>query len=466
MLAVILCCLLVAGALLVHGHRSLAAPATLFTLSWALLVLFAVLFGGPYVFSPSALAVMSLLLASFVAGCLLVGAMAGGRPDTGEPRPVPTFEERWLPSIPRWAVLVCAAVGVVGAGIVSLSFGHSLLSFSSLTDLLGASQQNAVAIFRGENAIPFDGKLTFAILQLGCLLSGARFVFNSDRRQVWEMGSLAFAALLWSIVTTQRSYILVPAVWGLSGVVAAYVYAGGLRRVIRPRSVVLTGFGAVVFGGLVLALRLVRTGGAAAPAVAGHGLLDSSRPWLAGYIPAFSSAYVQSVQSTAGHSWSALFSGFVALVGKGSDQLSGGYQYIGNGDTSNAATILPFFIGGGGVFGAAIALFALGCACQFAYRRASHGSLTAALAYACAAAGILWSPNSWFYGYGGRLLTVIIAIALLLLAKWLPEAVRSGADSLRSIHVGGPVEVGQREVPALTGDPDAELGISGQGAQG
>lgn len=412
MLPLILLSSLITLALLLHGTRSISAPATLFTFAWSLLILFAVLFGSPYAYTTRGLAIMSMLLLCFIAGCLLVSAVS---PVAHVPRS--TYESRYVPSIPRLAVLVGALLGAAGAVIVSASFGNSLLDIGSLSELLTASESNAVSIFRGESAIPFAGKLCFSALQLASLLSGARFVLSANQRHVWELASLAGAALLWSLVTTQRSYLLVPAIWWLSGLLAAYAYGGAQRRPLRFRSLALGAFGTLGFGAVVLVLRLVRTG--SVETGSSSGLLESSRPWLAGYIPAFSSSVSGDASSDQPPSLSALLLGVRALLGQGSDELSGGYAYIGNGDFSNAATALRFFVLAGGLVGGGILLVLVGCASQVAYRRARAGSELGAVAYASIAAGILWSPNSWFYGYGGRLLVVIVAVGLVVLGRWM-----------------------------------------------
>lgn len=411
MLVVILSCLLLLCALLAHGSRSLTSPAVLFTSSWSLLVLFALVFGSVYTYSADALAAMGALIACFIAGCLLVSSSRAAPHRTG-PRPegVPV-EDRWRPKISRNAILLGALVGLFGAAVVSRTLGHSLLAFGSVGEFFAASQENAVSLYRGENAIPFVGKICFAVLQLACLASGAKLVLTKDQKIRWELIALGVAAVAWTLVTTQRTYVLVPAVWWLSGYVAASTYVGGSRR-LKPRSVLLAAVGATAFGAAILAVRLVRTGSSASSA---SGLIDSSRPWLAGYIPAFSSTYSRSTGES-GSALTGLLQGVRALIGQGSDQLSGGYENIGNGDSSNAGTILRFFLAGGDVLTAGVYLFALGCLCQFAYRRARNGYPLGAVAYAACIAGILWSPNSWFYGYGGRILAAILAGGLVFVS--------------------------------------------------
>ncbi|QRY41910.1 oligosaccharide repeat unit polymerase [Microbacterium hominis] len=391
-----------------HRSQSWLAPAPVWNLCWAALFAMTAALGYGFYFPTTPVAALVLLAATYNVPAFVLNSAV-------TPRGTPEQDERsrrYAP--PAWLLLVTAAIGFLGLVKLGQDLGTSLFSLRSLDQLFSLGQQNAVTIFRGEASFSFVVNITFAVLQLGGALAGVRIALRPTSRTVWATLPIFLIAFLWSSVTTQRSYLLVPVVWFAAGYIAAEVWKG--KRSLPSRAIVSAAAGGAVMLLLIVFLRAVRTGGTSAEL--SEQAFAPTRLWLAGYVPTFSAWYEQS-EST-GLSFG-LFNGVVALVqpllgGRSVDDSGdGNFYYIGEGLTSNAGTIMMRIVGTGGLAWGALTVLTLGLIAQVVYRRAARGSATAAALYVGVIAFTLWSTNAWFLGYGGR----VLALAGLLAMAWL-----------------------------------------------
>ncbi|QCB94540.1 hypothetical protein [Cellulomonas shaoxiangyii] len=416
-------------ALTAYRASSILAPAPLWNAAWAVLFLATGALGADFIYSTNAVMILFLAVLTFNVGAVLVDSAPrdGERRDDTMPR-----------RIPSWILLACVGVGLLGAVELSRSFGTALLELRSLGELFSAGQQNAVLIFRGEAELTQLQKASFALLQAGSVLAGAKVRLERSRTAVMWCGAFLLTAMLWSSITTQRSYLLILAVWAVAGYVAAAVRQGTF--VLPPKTLLRAGASVAVLALLVVYFRAVRVSGDGA-SLSGD-TFASARLWVAGYIPTFS-AWYDNGGSNAGEVSPGLLGGVYALFGAGTEggDDSGGYEYIGAGLSSNAATMMRSVFSTAGVFAAFVSMATYGIVAQAVYRRALAGRTVAAAMYAGVVASILWSTNAWFFNYGGRLLAlaavVTFAVAVRTLRADEAVTVRPGT---RAFTVGVPVQ--------------------------
>lgn len=399
--------------------NSVLAPAPLWNLNWAVLFLAAAVFGRNYVYDTNSVVLLALAVAVFNVPAFLfsVGRRVADPSDTSTYR-------RIMP--PTWALWVCIIGAFLGLVELSRDLGTSLASIRSLVDLFNAGQSNAVLLYTNEASLSLPAKVGFALLQVGFALAGVRLRLRIDRSTWVAVAVLLVNALLWSSLTTQRSYLLVPIVWLVGGYIGAAV--ASQREAINARLVLFTAAGIAVLAVAVVFLRSIRLGGSGA-SLSG-GAFASAQVWIAGYIPTFSAWHASAGDLGASFNPSNLLLGLTALVGAGGSSASGSdtsaYESIGAGATSNAPTLMKtvFLVGGTGW--AIIIVVLLGAIAQVSYLFAQRQNRVAAAIYVGMVAMIFWSTNGWFFGYGGR----VMALVLLLLSV-IPLAVATRSSATR-----------------------------------
>ncbi|WP_336641755.1 hypothetical protein [Microbacterium sp. USHLN272] len=421
--SLLLCALFFAllGILTAHRYRSWLAPAPIWNLCWGVLFLSTAVLGYGFdvpaagaialVFLAALYSLPGFLLNSTVAN--LATTRAGGVP------------HRFVP--PVRILLLLALIGAVGAIQVGAELGTSLFSVRSVGQLFDLGQQNAVNIFRGETNFSVIVNVAFAGLQFGTALAGVRVALRPSRGAIVVTLLLTAIAFLWSSITTQRSYLLVPLVWFVAGYLATLVWAG--RRGISRRAAALAVAGGSIVLLLVVFLRAVRTTGADA------GLSESSfaptRLWLAGYIPTFAAWFEQSETTEASFG---IFNGVVALIQPllgirvSDDGGESNYFAIGAGLSSNAGTSMMRIVGTGGLVWGGLTVILLGLIAHVIYRRTARGGAVAAAAYVGVLVSTLWSTNAWFLGYGGRVLALVLMISTAVIAVRATDRDDSSGD--------------------------------------
>ncbi|MGW8481869.1 hypothetical protein ACWGJP_01925 [Microbacterium sp. NPDC055903] len=389
-----------------HRYRSWLAPAPLWNLAWSALFFSTSTLGYGFDYSAGSVSVLATLAALFnVPGFVLNSKI----PDDTDRAQVRNYAP------PTWLLVLMLAAGLVGIGQLSVSLGMSIFSIRSLDQLFLFGQQNAASIFRGEVSLGWMSNLTFALLQCGAALAGCKIAWRPNRAAYFVTAGLIGTALLWSSVTTQRSYLLVPVIWFVAGYVAALVALGARRPPLR--AVAAAAALGIILLILVVFLRSVRTSGADA------GLSEASfaptRLWLAGYIPTFSAWFDQAVATSLS---AGVFGGIVALIQpifgiRATDDGQGVFYPIGSGLTSNTGTAMMTIVGSGGFVWGMLIIVALGAIAHLAYVGAAKGNAVAVAGYIGVLAGTLWVTNAWFFGYGGRVLALVLLLTFAAMAR-------------------------------------------------
>jgi len=376
---------------------------------WGISFALTAIFGGVFVVDAEAALVM-LVIFAMPLGEVLTVALSGKFVLTTQQKSIRLLKIRILQKRSGTIQWICIAISFSGALYLAKTFGTPLFKVGSFGDLAEIGRMNARGIFRGELEIPFFAKIAFMFLQFGVILSGFSCASQSGRKKYTWTVLLFFTAILWTLITTQRSYFVACAVWWVGAYLTAKVYVGEERRVLKPRVILAVLAAAIVLPIMIVSVRSIRTGNSLSSNLGQA--FESSRAWFAGYIPGFSAWYTHwNHQLDFGGS---LFGGIVSILSLGQVGDSGaseaGFYAIGAGATTNALTLLRFVIGSFGVIGGALLLILFAFLARYTYDRCRAGSLTAAAMLPAIFVTIIWSPNSWFFGYGSRLIAVLLCL--------------------------------------------------------
>jgi hypothetical protein len=312
--------------------------------------------------------------------------------------------------------------GLLGAAILSNALGMPLFSFRSFRAAFDASAENAGAIFRGEAVYPLSAKLCFVMLQVGFIFAGIQLALRRGASFYSLLAGLLITVLIWTIITTQRSNLVVAISWLIGGAAAAVVASRREAAISRPSLVFKAALAAFIIAVTIIAVHAIRLKMTDVSQV--RGLLDYVRPWFAGYLPAFSAWYSDK--------WNGQIDLGRSLFGADMGQLRWDNMVdIGDGRTSNAVTSISIFIRSFGVLGSIGFVMALGFVSQRTYVSCRSRSAIGWATYTLVVATILWSPNMWFLSYGSRVAAAFVPAAIILLAKAVMKPPRTVRLQLR-----------------------------------
>lgn len=419
--------------------RSLLAPAPLWNLCWCLLFVVGAALGGGYFIDASSTVYLFILALSFNLFPLLAS-----RRDSPLDEERAQLIRRALVG-PGWLLVGTAAVGLMGAFDLSAGLGHSLLNLDSIAAVFDAGKENAAELYQGTVTRSATQTFSYATVQFGAAAVGARIRVEASRASLFLLLINAVAAMSWSVVTTQRSYFLVPLLWFIAGYIAAAVATGDERISRRALGWAGLTMGAVV--AFVVLARAIRVAGA--DTAFDLSVVEQGKHWAACYIPTFAQWHSEGGGSDIYPL--RLLSGVLSFIGiDAEDGMSADgetFTYIGNGLTSNAATMMRAVVLAAGTAGAVVVVILLGALSQFVYSSARASKPWAIAVYTGVVASIIWSVNAWQFSYGNRVLAqVMICVALsvsVLLARHRRNSeisVKHYVESLGDGQAGRPIE--------------------------
>jgi len=431
------------GAALAHT-RSLVSPAVIWLTMWTMSFMLTAAWGSLYIIDPTVLILLFLGVIAFAIGCV---APLPGFTNNGYQRNAGGIGD--VVKSANWIILACLVVSFVGAVIQSRHFGGGVFNVSSLQQAASRASDAVSSIYRGEQASPLGGRIGFAALQMGAVLSGLSLAAKHRQKTlsiIMALG-LVVVALIYTSTTTTRSYTIIPMLWAFAGFAASKVVLGRERDI---NSLPFIGSSAVVLAVLVvftLGFQIARTGefrvsqfGRAA---------EHMRPWVAGSIPSLSGNYAAWDREVS------IGQEFVGALGKivgaressqrGAQTTGNNMVPIGNGARANAATLFITLIRSFGEIGTVFAAFAIGVGSNWAYQSARRGSPFAWAFYPGIIVMIVWSPNTWFFSYGSRVLTIVGLLVVVIIAGALARATvaqftgKRGRSIPRPPRVAGPL---------------------------
>lgn len=311
--------------------------------------------------------------------------------------------------------MLLSGLGLLSPVLVAIQIGSEAIFSLQPSVYLRLASQNAEFIFTQQYEQSLISKISSSFFQSACILAGLYIAgFGRLTKIKWHVVLIAvLPGLLLTLVTTQRSPLIISLVWLFSGFIAATIILGRERRLFDIRYLVSILF--AVFGVAVAVVLIQSVRGGELSSVALSESLQHLRPWAAGYIAAFSN-WVSGYWSEAPLHGQTLMRGVLNSLGVGdgvgiSTRMAA--VQIGNQQTSNAMTVARHFVMDFGMAGALVGAMVWGMLSAILYGWTRSGSRLAMVLLSANLSAIVWSPNSWFLGYGSRILAVFVAIAAL-----------------------------------------------------
>lgn len=411
--------------------KSPVIPAAVWLFAWSAMFMLAAVFGSDYRYYPLSLTVLVLILLAFPLGSLL--GISGAYESHDENLELIEDITKFAPAI----MIACGLIGIIGVVFVARALGISLHSLGSLKMFVALAKQAANSLHTGEQSVPTSASICEAFLQMGFAVCGVAVA--ARRFMKWQTGGLfallIFVAMLWTAITTIRSYVLIPVLWYFGGFITTKVFLHAEGTVLNRR--VIVAFCVVMPLALltIIVVQSIRMGDYRLQllSAAAHHM----RPWFGGAIPGFCVWYFNSSlnQTVAGPS---IFAGIEKTFGIAQQT---GYVNlateldIGSGDTTNAETAIKVFVENFGAPGAMLAAATFGFLVQRLYELARSRYLVGLGLLPIMMATVLYSPNYWFLGYGSRILAGILFFALVLVLSHFRES-RSAAPEPSSASSG------------------------------
>jgi hypothetical protein len=285
--------------------------------------------------------------------------------------------------------------------------------------------------------MPLFSSIAFGILQIGFIASGILVA----RRGIWFkpgmlLGILLAVVVMWTLVTTIRSYFVDSVVWFVGSFVATKICLGKERGFVKPRIIILSIVAFVTLSGLAIISQSFRMGDyhfELVGAAAAH-----MRPWAASFVSGFSCWYDELLRNPDAGAATGVLQGILAALGivkHAAFDRSETMIQIGGGATTNAITIFKAVITEWGTLGGMVFTFAAGYLSQVVYDNCRRGSLMGLASYSVATAAILWAPDAWFFKYGSRVAAALLFFCLILGGRILIDLVTvpKRPDSLKAV---------------------------------
>lgn len=394
---------------------SLLTPASLWSLGWLLLILFTTIFGSDYFYSYTMLIVILGFIISFVIGYIVMNSLLTGRGKLSQIKAYRSIPEVYpIPASSRIQI-VFLSISMISLSIMLSKFGLNISMLSNFSSIANSASSNASMVYSGEVSLGMNETIGFAFLQAAFVLNGIDNAMNNRKKHRYLFFVvIVFGSLLWSAVTTTRSYIVVPLVWWIAGFYAAKVYRNDVDSLIDSAFIRKLLLFIAVLVLVILFFQAVRMSGDEGEF--NMSLLEHMRPWIAGYVPALSVWYENNWSGDYQYG-SNLFRPFLKIFGISIGENirdTVGLQYIGNGHYSNALTLVRALIYDFGIYGSLIFTFYFGLFSSYIYNKTHLGNKYAFVALVGIMTTIVWAPNYWFYSYGSRVLVLILLVCFIV----------------------------------------------------
>ncbi|MFG1212142.1 O-antigen polymerase [Xanthobacter flavus] len=386
-------------------EREHFTPLSMWLLSWTALYALSMIFGSVYDYTLAGLSSMLFLIFAYAFGGICAVQLLGIRKFKLE-APVKALRA------PIWIEPICILAGLYGAFQLRSGFAEAGVGSG---DFLSSAAANAAALYSGQYVLPTTANIGYAMLMAGAYFSVLRFaVRRQSKLGAAFLALIVLTAMLWTFTTTTRIYTAMVVIWALCSFLAASVINGTPISLFN-RKIVLRGLAVlaplVFFILLVQSIRLNKGGvGDLSDA------FDHMRPWIGGTISAYSVWLDQTWDDDLSFG-SYLFRAPLKMLGvETQDRFE--ILRIGNGQYSNATTMLRAVIQDFGIFNGALVLFALGFLSVKSYKDTLRGSYIGSVFLVVFYAIALFASNNWIFLYGSRIYAVIAMCGLVQFVLW------------------------------------------------
>jgi oligosaccharide repeat unit polymerase len=401
----------VLGLLASASRRGTLPPdALLFAAVWTALFVVASLLGGVYMTDPTPVLLVAANLALWGIGYFLIFTAPG--------RPTASFAEAELefPLLGKF-IVISALIGMISPILFAQRLG---VDFSQVTDLNQYFDTVSTANSEIRQQVVEEGFLSKICVSFNLAAAVALGIYLATQHtsrydKILKVLLVVFPGILTTASTSVRSSTLMPIIFIVSGYIAGQVLTQRHRNLLTVRNVARVTIFVLLFSIFVVFFQMIRLGTVGTYVIAST--LNHLRPWVAGYLPAFSGWYNRSWDGSLAlglNTFHGVANAF-GVEGEGISQYLTGW-YIGNGQSSNAATVIRVFVADFGIVGSLIFCFAWGAASAWLSRSTARLSNVALPLLAVNIATIIWSPDGWLLGYGSRLLSIFVLLAYFGLA--------------------------------------------------
>jgi oligosaccharide repeat unit polymerase len=399
------------------------SPGRIWAYTWAVAWLGQAILGQGYALSLHTYVFVLICDASFIVGYLI--SMGGPtrliHKTVSSHVDITTVVDSRLLRYSYWASIILGLgflqLGAqhLGRGSLTSLFGGSFADFSNALTTTKASLQAG-----GVENVPMT--ITLAGTFQVCAAALAAIELAGSSRDKAGRGVINFVcqfalAFFISAVTGVRSYLLVAVLVYFTAYLATSLSVQGLTFRISSKLIAAGVAAVLVFLAWTIIVQSARRGDVTLSHV--DSTVGYLRAWFAGYVPALSVWSQGSLTSSLG--WGVNLGrgllGPLGLVPPDVYGLQTPAVAIGDGATSNAMTIFRPLLLDFGYIGSVVASIAGGIVSARIFRGVLRGSTGCIVMLAAVYAAVLFSFNDWFFGYGSRVLGLVLALVILLTAK-------------------------------------------------
>ena len=377
-------------------------PVSAWLLSWSVLFILSTVFGSVYDYTLSGLLAMLFLILSFAIGGMAAYLMLGGLDGRAQ---VITFRA------PLQIEIAGIAAGIFGAFELRKSFSKA--GFGS-DDSLASAAANASALYSGEYTLPLTANLGYSFLLIASYFSVMRAVVSGRKKTGYFLLVLTLAtSLLWTFTTTTRIYFGMVLLWSFCTFLSARVLIKKPIDMLEKNVARLTVTVLIPFIFFILFVQGVRLNNGFFGGFAEA--FDHMRPWFGGTIPAFCAWFDLSWDDE--HTYGTyLFRALFKIVGFETQDKFENYS-IGNGDLSNATTMLRGAVQDFGIIGGALFVAIMGFFSIKAYKDTLSGSPFAGVFLLMFFVISLFAPNNFAFLYGSRIYALVMIYAAIVFLR-------------------------------------------------
>ena len=387
------------------------SPAALFAITWFLAIALPLLFAPDYdVWVPAV-----WLLVAFVA-VFGISAMAM---DRGTPPAAIRPQAFFAPSRAalRYTTLALSFVGVISVQVLLREYGKNLIDLATLDTWIELGASFSVARYAEDYVQPVTARLCSIGFYCGSLF-GAVLYWRARTRldRLISFVPLVVALAYAAILTTRAVFLFAVLMWISCAVAIAIAEGRPLRKLLKPRTVVIALVLPPVVLAFFVALQLSRGGKTDLSSL--PETVDHLRVWFFGHLPGFTAwLRIQIGDGTPLRLGQRTFGGLFQLggVARREQGVYGDVINVGNGDLSNIYTVFRSLIEDFGMAGTLIFLAVLGLAAGHFHARLVRDGFKRVPAYALILCFIGWSPIYSFWAYNTLLVAFVLFAAGLKL---------------------------------------------------
>lgn len=324
-------------------------------------------------------------------------------------------------------VLACTLVSMIAPFAFIASSGIDIGKITNISALFAVAESTHLLL--AENQLEQDpiNKLTLMFGLSSIIMVGFYSGMGSPGRKLptWLKFAPIVPFFLMMMLTTVRTLMIAPMIYLLASWVCGLTAVQREKMLFNRQLMTRVGGGFLIALIIIIGMQSIRAG-VSSPADLLE-TLDHLRLWFAGYEAALTT-WMTTVYDGSIAGGATTFRVIAGLLGVENSKIAygTGMVWVSSSVDGNAKTILETFITDFGVTGAVVfcAFYGALTGLLSAMLRNRHLAVAPVLALLISAA--IWAPNSWFLGYGTRLLAPVVP-TIYIIMFWKVRSVSGDA---------------------------------------